>query len=214
MFDFEFAGHRFDPALATDLLQKIAVVSVILLVTWVLAKACKWSFAKLVNKVPLFQRASGSSESIGSALGRIVSLFIWLFGLIAILQALNLNSVIQPVQTLINSFVAFVPNVIGAAIIFFVGSMIARIVRDIVETTLATVNFDKFANMGGVEAVTGNGAISKTIGTVVFVLIIVPVSIAALDVLDIASITGPAKDMLQMLLGAVPLIIGASLLRL
>jgi hypothetical protein len=89
--------------------------------------------------------------------------------------------------------------------------MIAKIVRDIVETSLATVNFDKWANLGGAEAVTGNSAISKTIGTIVFILIIVPVGIAALDVLGIPSITGPAKAMLEMVLSAVPLIIGASL---
>jgi len=212
MQELSFGGYRFDPALAVSLGRTALAVATILLVTWVLARVAKWSFARLVDRVPLFQKAAASGESVGAALGRIVSLFIWLFGLVAVLQAMGLNSVIGPVQSLINSFVAFVPKILGAAIIFFVGGMIAKIVRDIVETALATVNFDKWANLGGAEAVTGNSAISKTIGTVVFILIIVPVGIAALDVLDIPSITGPAKAMLQMVLSAVPLIIGASLL--
>lgn len=212
MKQLAIGGYRFDPYLATELGFKAITVIIILLVTWLLAKAAKWSFARLVDTVPLFQRASASGESIGAALGRIVSLFIWLFGLIAILQALDLNSVIGPVEELINSFVAFIPRILGAGIIFFVGGMIARIVRDIVQTTLSTVDFDRWANMGGAETVTGNSAISKTIGTIVFILIIVPVSIAALDVLDIPSITDPAKAMLQLVLGAVPLIVGASLL--
>lgn len=212
MQELSFGGYRFDPDLAFSLGRTALAVVAILLVTWVLARVAKWSFARLVDRVPLFQKAAASGESVGAALGRIVSLFIWLFGLVAVLQAMGLNSVIGPVQSLINSFVAFVPKILGAAIIFFVGGMIAKIVRDIVETALATVNFDKWANLGGAEAVTGNSAISKTIGTVVFILIIVPVGIAALDVLDIPSITGPAKAMLQMVLSAVPLIIGASLL--
>lgn len=211
MQTLSLGGYQFDPVLAAALGKKALIIAIILIVTWLLAKAAKWSFAKLVDRVPLFQRAAASGESVGAALGRIVSLFIWLFGLVAILQALDLNSVIAPVQSLINSFVAFVPKVLGAGIIFFVGGMIAKIVRDIVETSLATVNFDKWANLGGAEAVTGNSAISKTIGTIVFILIIVPVGIAALDVLDIPSITGPAKAMLEMVLSAVPLIIGASL---
>jgi len=211
MQTLSLGGYQFDPVLAAALGKKALIIAIILVVTWLLAKAAKWSFAKLVDRVPLFQRAAASGESIGSSLGRIVSLFIWLFGLVAILQALDLNSVIAPVQGLINSFVAFVPKVLGAGIIFFVGGMIAKIVRDIVETSLATVNFDKWANLGGAEAVTGNSAISKTIGTIVFILIIVPVGIAALDVLGIPSITGPAKAMLEMVLSAVPLIIGASL---
>lgn len=212
MNNIKLAGYQFDPVLAEALARKGIVVGIILVVTWLIAKVAKWSFAKLVDNVPLFQRAAASGESVGGSLGRIVSLFIWLFGLVAILQALNLNSVIGPVQGLIESFVSFVPKILGAGIIFFVGAMVAKIVRDIVSTTLATINFDKWANLGGAEAVTGNSAISKTIGTIVFILIIVPVSIAALDVLDIPAITDPAKAMLQLVLGSVPLIIGASLL--
>ena len=212
MNTMEMGGYQFDPLMAQQLGQKAVTVAIIVVVTWLLAKGAKWSFARLVDQVPLFQRAGGSGESIGASLGSIVSMFIWLFGLIAVLQALELNSVIGPVQQLINSFIGFIPKVLGAGVIFFVGGMIAKIVRDIVQTTLATVNFDKWANMGGAEAVTGNSTISKTIGTIVFILIIVPVGIAALDVLDIPSITVPAKEMLEMVLRAVPLIIGASLL--
>lgn len=212
MNNLSIGNYRFDPVLAGELALKAATVAIIVLVTWLLAKAAKWSFAKLVDRVPLFQRAAATGQSIGESLGRIVSLFIWLFGLIAVLQALEFNSVIAPVQGLIDSFMEFIPDVLGAAIVFFVGAMVAKIVREIVETGLATVNFDKWANLGGAEAVTGNSTISKTIGTIVFVLIIVPVGIAALDILNIPSITEPAKAMLQMVLGAVPLLIGASLL--
>ena len=212
MNNLSIGGYRFDPELAQQLGIKVATVAIILIVTWLLAKAAKWSFARLVDKVPLFQRSAASGDSIGASLGRIISLFIWLFGLIAVLQALELSSVIGPVQGLISSFMAFIPKIFGAGIIFFVGAMVAKIVREIVETSLATINFDKWANMGGAEAVTGNSTISKTIGTIIFILIVVPVGIAALDVLDIPSITEPAKQMLEMVLQSVPLIIGASLL--
>ena len=212
MENLNFGNYQFDQALAMKLAQTVATVAVILLVTWALAKAAKWSFAKLVDKMPLFQRSAANGQSIGISLGQIVSLFIWLFGLIAVLQALHLNSVVLPLQGLINSFMAFLPKIVGAAVLFFVGTMVAKIVREIITTSLGTVNFDKWANIGGAEAVTGNSAISNTIGTIVFVLIVVPVGIAALDVLNIPSITVPAKDMLQMVLAAIPLIIGASLL--
>lgn len=155
MNDFQPGGYQFDPALTEALARKGGMVAVILIITWLVAKAAKWSFAHLVDKVPLFQRAAASGESIGASLGRIVSLFIWLFGLVAVLQALELSSVIGPVQALINSFVLFVPKILGAGIIFFVGGMIAKIVRDIVQTTLATINFDKWANLGGAKAVKG-----------------------------------------------------------
>ena len=62
----------------------------------------------------------------------------------------------------------------------------------------ATINFDSWANMGGVEAVTGNSAISKTIGTIAYVLVIIPFAIGALEILDIAAITEPAMNLLNM----------------
>jgi Conserved TM helix len=81
-----------------------------------------------------------------------------------------------------------------------------------VETTLSTINFDKWANMGGVEAVTGNSTISKTIGTIAYVFVIIPVAIAALEMLDISAITQPATNFLNTALSAIWPIIGACLL--
>ena len=109
-----------------------------------------------------------------------------------------------PVQTLLNSITAFIPKLIGTGLIFFIGAMVARIVRDIVVTTLQTVSFDKLVNRGGAEALTGNSRISKTIGVIVYVLIIIPVAILALDALDLASISAPASNMLLLILAAIP----------
>ncbi len=205
-------GYAFDSALAMQYGQKLAIAAAILLVTWILAKAAKWTFAKMVDRISFLQRDTASGESVGMALGKIVSLIIWLFGLIALLNVFGLNDVIAPLQTLLNSIMTVVPGIIGAAIIFFVGSIVAKIVRDLVETSMNTINFDKWANMGGVSAVTGNAKISKTLGTVAFVFVIIPFAIGALNVLNISSISGPATEMLNMVLKAIPTIIGASIL--
>ncbi|HEX7855234.1 MAG TPA: mechanosensitive ion channel [Sphingobium sp.] len=212
MNDLQIGGYAFDPALAFTFGKLAATVLVIIIVTWVLANAAKWAFAKLVDRIPLLQRQSGGGESIGLALGKIVSLLVWLFGLVAVLNVLQLGDVTAPVQTLLDNVMAYIPNLVGAAIIFFVGSMIARIIRQLVEATLRTVNFDRWANKGGVEQVTGNATISKTLGTLVYVLVIVPVAIAALQALKISSISDPLVSMLQTLLNAIPNIIGASIL--
>jgi hypothetical protein len=202
----------FDQNLAMAILEKIAIAVLILIVTWVLAKAAKWAFAKLVDTVKLFRRSTSTGESFGSSLGKIVSLLIWLFGLLAVLQVFDLGGVMAPVQTLLNNVMEFIPRLIGAGLIFFIGAMVARIVRDIVVTALQTVSFDKWVNRGGAEALTGNPQISNTIGVIVYVLIIIPVAILALDALDLASVSAPASDMLRLILEAVPRIIGAALL--
>ncbi|MEO9601007.1 mechanosensitive ion channel [Parasphingorhabdus sp.] len=203
-------------ALDTELMvawgEKLGIALLVLFGTWVLGKAAKWTFAKLVNNVKFLQRDTSAGTSVGESLGKIVSLLIWLFGLLIIMRVLGLGGVDAPIQTLLNSIMGFVPNLIGAAVIFFIGVVVARIVRDLVVTFLQTVDFDKWANRGGIDAVTGNSAISKTIGTIIYVLIIIPIAILALEALKLESVSGPASDMLRMILAAIPNIIGAAII--
>jgi Conserved TM helix len=209
---FDLANYSIDWDVARVWGLKLAIVAAILLVTWVLAKVAKWTFAKLVDRVPVLQRATGSGDSVGESLGKIVSLLIWLLGLIAILQRLGLDNVIKPLQTLLNQVMGFIPNIIGAGVILFVGLVVARIARQLVETTLSTINLDGWAARGGVDKVTGTNTISKTLATICYVLIIIPIAIAALQALKISAISDPATQVLETVLNVIPLLIGASLL--
>ncbi len=212
MDGLRIGNYALDTELMMEWGEKIGIALIILFLTWVVAKASKWAFAKLVDNISLLQRDTGSGESIGMSLGKIVSLLIWLFGLIAVLSTFGLNSVIEPLQTLLDDVMGFIPNIIGAGIIFFVGSIVANIVKQIVETTMMTVNLDKWANKAGAEQVTGNSTISKTIGTIVYVLIIIPIAILALDALNMSAITSPATALLDTIFTSIPLVIGAAIL--
>jgi hypothetical protein len=212
MDNLRIGDYAFDSELAWAWGEKIVTALVILVITWILAKAAKWAFAKLVDNISFLQRDTSSGQSVGASLGQIVSLLIWLFGLLAILQTFELGGVMTPIENLLNTIMGFLPNVIGAGIIFFVGTIVANIVRDIVVTSLQTVDFDKWVNRGGVESVTGNSQISKTIGTIIWVLVIIPIAIGALNVLQIEAISTPASNMLAMILAAIPNIIAASVL--
>lgn len=212
MGNFQIAGYAFDQGLFLEWAQKLAIAAAIIIITWLAAKVAKWAFARMIDQIAFFRRGTSSGESLGMALGRIVSLLIWLFGLLAVLQQLGFESVMTPVEGLLGNFIGYLDNIVFAVALFFIGTMVARIVRDLAETTFSTINFDRWANMGGAEAVTGNSAISKTIGTIFYVIVIIPFAIGALDILDIPSITEPARNLLDMVFKAIPLIIGACLL--
>ena len=205
-------NYRYDQEVAVDLLEKVGLAVLVLIVTWALAKGAKWAFAKLVDNVAFFRRATGSGASLGESLGKIVGLLIWLFGLLVILTVLGLGNVAGPIDTLLDNVMAFLPRLVGAGLIFFIGLMVAKIVRDLIVTALRTVDFDKWANRGGVDTMTGNTAISATIGTIAYALIVIFVSILALDALDLESVSGPASNMLQLIFDAIPRIIGAAIL--
>lgn len=205
-------NYHFDQQLAMQLGIKAVSVVVILIVTWALAKAAKWAFAKLIDNVSVLRRSTSSGAPVGESLGKIVSLFVWLFGLMAVLNVLNLGAVAGPIDNLLNNVMGMVPNLLGAGILLFVGLMIAGIVRDIAVTAMDTVELDKWASKGGIENVTGNNVISKTLGTIIYVFIAIPVAIGALGVLDVAAVSVPATEMLSMILAAVPNIVMAGVL--
>lgn len=202
----------FDAELAWQIGEKVVFALAILAATWLLATAAKWAFAKLVDRIGFLKRDTSSGESIGMSLGKIVSLLIWLFGLLGILQVLELGGVAGPINELLVNIMDFVPNLIGAGLLLFIGLMIARVVRDIATTAMQTLDLDKWANKAGADEVTGNNAISKTLGTIIYALIAIPVAIGALGVLNIESISGPATDMLRMIMGAIPNIIAGGIL--
>ncbi|GAB3189259.1 mechanosensitive ion channel [Nesterenkonia suensis] len=220
------------------LVEKLVIALVILLVTWILAKVVKWAVVKLVTRVPFFQRGEDRGQSLGDGIGQIASLLIWLFGLVAILQVFALEQVLGPVQELLHVSLGFLPNIIAAGVIFFIGFVIARLVKQLIEATIGRVNFHGLFNRAksaadrtsataagpaqgaaeqapqgySPEAADLNRRITSTIANVVFAVIVIVVGIAALQVLGISAISEPATAMLDMILNAIPAIIAAALI--
>ena len=213
---------------------KVAAAIVILLVTWIIAKIVAWAFAKLTSKIPLLQKAGSDGDSIGKSLGSVAALLVWLFGLIALLDLFELSPVLDPIKSLLDGVLGFLPNVIGAVFVFIIGALVAKVVRQLVETALGAVPFDKWIGSGsklsgqvdktvGVDATAdpydasappSNTAaqIVKVIGLVLYAIIMIVVAIAALQILGISSISRPAELMLAMILAAIPKIIAAAIL--
>ncbi|MBO0841702.1 MAG: mechanosensitive ion channel [Nocardioides sp.] len=220
---------------------KVLAAIAILVVTWIIAKVVAWAFGKLTSSVKVLQKAGSDGDSIGKSLGGIAALLIWLFGLIALLQLFGLSQVLSPIQGLLDGILGFLPNLIGAIFVFVVGALVAKVVRQLVETALGAVPFDKwFGDAGkvggkvdstigldadrtrvpgqappvaGEHSGPGTGAqIVKVIGLVLYSMIMIVVAIAALQILGIRSISEPATSMLNMIMNAIPQIIAAAIL--
>jgi len=214
MDGMRIGNYALDTELMMEWGEMIGKALLILLITWVVAKAAKWAFAKLVDKVGFLQRDTSSGDSIGMSLGKIVSLLIWLIGLIAVLNVFGLTEVIKPIDTLLDTTFGVVPGIVGGGVILFLGIIVARIVKQIVQTILETANVDGLASKAGVGEVTGEDtsgktSISRMIAIIASVFVVIPFAIAALDVIGIDAITGPATAMLQTVLDTIPNIFAA-----
>jgi hypothetical protein len=207
-----------------NIIGKAAIALAILVVTWILAKAVKWAFAKLTERIPALNRDNANGDSLGRSLGSIAALIVWLFGLVAILQVFGLDQVLAPIQGLLNGVMEFLPNIIAAAFVFIVGMVLAKVVRELVETAVAALPFERWFHQADDKASSATGTedtvqqtnytatIAKTAGTVLYALIAIVVAIAALQILEIDSISRPAEQMLQTIFDAIPNIIAAAIL--
>ena len=147
-----------------DTAQKAVMALVILLITWVVARLVRWLIAKLTNRIPALQRAGGDGENLGSALGSVAALLVWLFGLVAILQVFGLNEVLAPIQSMLNGIMEFLPNLIGAVFVFVIGALLAKVVRQLIETALGALPLDRWFSSASsrVSAETGTSAGSSS----------------------------------------------------
>lgn len=210
---------------------KVLIAILILLVTWAVARAVQWAMTKLIDRIPALQRhtTGAPKETVGHQLGTIAKLIIWLVGIMAALNYLGVGEILAPVNELTSSIFEFLPRLIGAGIIFFIGYIIARIVQRLVETSLTAVNVDGFLARIGVGETAGTvrtapdevppgttagstrDSVAKAAGIVFFALIIIPAAIAAINVLGIEAISIPATNMLNEMLAAIPNILTAAL---
>jgi hypothetical protein len=201
----------------------------ILIIAWILARAAKWAIAKVVNKVPILQRHNEAEpgKSVGALIGEVAFWLILLVGILLALQPLGLSQVLEPVRELTNNAFAFIPNILGAGLIFFLGLVVAKVARRLVESALLIANIDGWLQRTGLLDAPGEAppapadaaesparrpSISRSIGTIVFFLIMIPVTIASLDALRVEAISGPAREMLIPIGAAIPRIASALVL--
>lgn len=221
--------------------QKLGIAIVIVLVTWLVALLVKWAISKLVTKVPILQREGADGQAVGQSIGTVGSLLVWLFGLVGVLQVFTLESVLSPIQGLLQTIMEYLPNVIGAIFVFFIGFVIARIAKQLIEAAVGMINFGALtAKVKGADptrsgapaapaadaTTAGEGApapgtapapaestrVASVLANITFGVILIFVTIAALQVLGISAISNPAEQMLTLLLGAIPAIIAAVLI--
>ncbi len=179
----------------------------ILVAAYIVAGCAKKLVVKLLSKegaAKVLRKLDPDGKSgVGAMIAKVVYLLVFLLFVPAIFGALGLSVIFDPIKNIVNSIFAYIPNVIAAIIVLAVGFMIAKLVRQILIPIFEKININKIQEKAGIE-VSNSGKLSTTLAYIVYVLILIPMIILALDVLDITVITGPAKEMLESIFTFIP----------
>ncbi len=192
----------------TSGLGAVVKAALILLAAFIVASIVKSIIGKLLNKpkvsAMLGKLESGSEPgSIKTFILKLVYLLVFLLFVPGILGSLGLQQVSSPITNLLNSVWGYVPNIVAAIIVLIVGFMIAKLVRQLLVPLFDKLNINKLQEKAGIE-VSDSSKLSSTLAYVVYVLILIPMIIMALDVLDIKVISQPATSMLSSIITFIP----------
>ncbi|MEE3720048.1 mechanosensitive ion channel [Tumidithrix elongata RA019] len=205
----------------TTFIPKLAGAALLSAIAWGLATVSKILISRYMRSARLDdrlgQQVNNSPEGsntlpLSEALANALYWFILLLFLPLVLDALGLQQALQPLQNLVNQLLSALPKIVKAGAIGAVGWLIAQTVRRILTNLLATAGADRLLPQFRSSQANGGQALSQVLGTVAYVLILIPTAIASLEALEIEAVSRPATAMLDQSLKYLPQIFVAGLI--
>ena len=195
-----------------EFLPKIIGALVILVIGYIIARVIKAIVTAVIDKTGagdklspyLGSSTSGGSAGLGSGLGTGAFWIVMMFVGIAVLQALDLDSVSEPLTGLLNDFSAFVPNIIGAAVLFGVSYLVATVVKIGSGKALQAADVDTRLKLEP-------GTLTNTLPMAGFSFILLFFLPGVLDALGIDSLSEPVKTMVAKIMDFVPTLFTAGI---
>ncbi|WP_160724161.1 mechanosensitive ion channel [Bacillus sp. USDA818B3_A] len=206
----------------TGAIPHILKAALILLIAWVAAYLLRLLFKKGAALLHLDTRLvkwkmADNDVAAQNSIDRIaqgVFYFVLLLFLPGVLGALQIEGISGPFTHALTSMLAFIPKLFAAALIVLIGWFIAKLVRDILTNFLKSLGADSLGQRFGLMKDQQDTNLSSIIGNIVFILILIPTIITALEKLDLKGISEPAIAMLNHILTLIPNILVAIILML
>ncbi len=196
---------------------RIFGAAIILLVAWLIATVLRIVLQRLLEVTKIDERyndLSGEEKkeiSLAQTLSNVVYWVVILLFVPAILSTLTLEGLLVPVQRMFETILIYLPNILAAGLIIFLGWFGARILQRVTINLLSALGLDRLSDREDIASFFGARKPSEILGLLVYVLVFVFAIIGALNALALEAITRPASNMLELILQALPAIFAATL---
>lgn len=183
-----------------------AVVAILILIIGIfIAKLLKRITGKILRKSGIDKKLKSDKIKLSDFIAKLVYFLVMIFVFMVVLGRLGLESALEPLKTMLNGFLGFIPNIVGAGLVGYVGYMLASIVAEFVGMSGDTIRsfVPKLKLPEKVDIV-------KILKKLVFIFIFIPLLIVALNILNMKAISEPATNMLNTFMEAIPKIFVAS----
>lgn len=185
---FEDIGNRI-----ANFLPDILGALIILLIGWLIARGIKALIVKMLRKTSWDERVFGGDniKDTNIFVGNIFYYLIMIIVLLIVLEILGISEVLTPLENMMNEFLLFIPNLIGAALIAFIGYVLAKFVANLIRISGGIL--DKWVDKTGFK---DTDKLADILRKVVFIIIFIPFLIQAFNTLQLDAISDPANEIL------------------
>ncbi len=179
----------------------------ILIIGWFIAGFIRRITTKLIKRTGVDDKLGTKKITLSRFIGKLLYFLIMIFVFMLALEKLGMTSVLDPVKNLLNGFTDFIPNIVGAGLVGYIGYMLATIVSELVG-----LSGDTIQSLVPKLKLPENIDLVNILKKVVFIFIFIPLLITALNILNMEAISVPASNMLTQFFEAIPKILVAVLI--
>ncbi len=180
---------------------------IIIIIGWFVAGLLKRIVLKLFKKTKIDEKFKNSKIDISKFISKLVYFLVMIFVFTLALEKLGMTNVLDPIKNMLNDFAMFLPNVVGAGLVGYIGYMLATIVSELVE-----FSGDSIQKLTPKLRLPENIDFVNILKKIVFIFIFIPLLISAFNILNMESISGPATTMLKDFFSAIPKVIVAAII--
>ncbi len=191
----------------------------ILVVGWLVATLVAFALKGLLRRLQVDRRLSalgaggdgGAGLQVTSWAATLTFWIIFLFAIVASLNALNLTAVSTPLNTFLDQIFVYLPKVGGALLLLGLGWIVATLVRSLVNTSLGRLNLDQRLNdQAGLSPDDNPVVLHETIGNILFWFVLLLFVPLVLNALQLPGLLTPIQGLINSFLQSVPKILTAT----
>lgn len=192
----------------------------LLVLGWVVASVVAWAVRNVLRRINLdnqianwaLGRPSDQPIPIEKWVSTLVFWVIFLFAIVASLNALNLAGVSAPLNNFLDQIFLYLPRIGGALLLGGVAWLAATLVRSLVINGLGRFNLDdRLAQQAGLEQGSSPVVLNETIGNVLYWFILLLFIPLILSALQLPGLLAPVEELINSFLQAIPRIVTAGI---
>ena len=184
-------------------LPNVVVALIVLVVALLLGWLTKFLITKLLKAIGVARgmEKAGVEKANGKKainfVGNLAFLIVFALFLPGIFEKLGLNNIATPIMSMMDKFLAYLPQIIGAVIVILVGLFVAKLVKELLKPLLKKTKLDSFVEKAGlnIEKI----SIANILVNIIYVVIVVFFSVESIKILNLEVLTKIGEQIIAYL---------------